>query len=416
MPRRPPAQAAEFVRRARRLARDEAGNVIIYTSLTLAVLLGMVGLALDGSQAMITHSEAQAAADAAALAGASQLDMQTDACTRAKAEAGAVVNKQRFASTTGPAAVTIASSNCLSTLPASDSTAIPTTTADASGTASRFLQVTTQQLTQQTTFLNAVSANNQTLIQRKAVAGFRRSLCTGAPVMAACDSQLSWKAGVVFNAWNATGFGPYKDWLAAAGCGSSPCIQSTLGNLQPSFCVADSSIGPATGNHTNQAAAGVNTRFGQGSSASQPSDRDIMDFSNYSSEVGGKYAGTSGWNCKQYFSDNHKSDGLAAPASCSTTETSTTRYSVYQLERAGKNTIPAAGVPSTSYTTSVERRLAFLAVFNCGAGTPPEAFLKTFIIAPAVGANTKTAYVEPIGWATSQTDPTAVHEEVQLYR
>ncbi len=127
---------------ARRFGRDERGNVIIYVSVSIATLMGMIGLALDGGRAMITHSEAQSAADAAALAGASQLDSLSGACARAKTEAVAVANQQRFA-VNGPANVTIASGSpvCLSSLPATDS-------ADASGYATTsdtapYIQVTT---------------------------------------------------------------------------------------------------------------------------------------------------------------------------------------------------------------------------------------------------------------------------------
>jgi Flp pilus assembly protein TadG len=396
----------------RRLRVDESGNVIIYVSLSAAVLLGMVGLALDGGRAMVTHSEAQAAADAAALAGASQLDGQSGACGRATAVAtGAnasvsVVNKERFA-TAGPANVTITNAVCLSGLPSSDtaSTSSLVTTSDA---ASQYIQVTTQQLTHQNTLLNAAASSNPTAkIQRTAVAGFRRSLCSGSPVMSACD-PAAWTAGVAFNAW--TNNGPYKGWLDSNSCNNANCVHDELASEQPAFCVVDNSLAPATGNKTNKAAAGINTRFGQSSTTTDRSDADIVDFSAYSKDING-LAGT--WDCGKYWSTVH---GGTAPAGCSGPTTNTmTRYAMYQLERAG--TIPAANKPPAGTpTASQERRLAYIAVFNCGSSGAPEYFLKAFIIAPAQGASNKIAYVEPLGIATSKTDPTAIHEEVQLYR
>jgi Flp pilus assembly protein TadG len=416
--RRPPSPlGANLARAVRRLGRDESGNVIVYVTLTAALLLGMVGLALDSSRALITHSEAQAAADAAALAGASQLDGQAGACGRAKAEATAVANQKRFATgsntpTTGVANIAFATANmrCLTTLPASDSTVIANG-ADASDLTAHYIQVTTEQLTHNNSLLDVLTTQNTATIQRKAVAGFRRSLCAAAPVMMACDT-LAWTPGVAFDAWSA--YGDNKGFVSNCGP-NAPCIKDTLASTQPSFCLSDSTSLPQPGNKTNKAQDGINTRFGIGSSnPDEPSDRDIADFTPYSSESSGAKAQGANWNCDQYFKDFHSSDGLARPASCGTKETTTSRYSVYQSERA-QNKIPAPG-PS-GLTTSAERRFLYLAIFNCNAGaTIPAAFLKTFMIGPAKGTSTKTIYVEALGIVTSKTDPTVLHEEVQLYR
>lgn len=64
-----------FIRRWRRLVlvgrcRTEEGAVLIYASLSLMVLLGFAGLALDGGYAFTQRGRMQVAADAAALAGA----------------------------------------------------------------------------------------------------------------------------------------------------------------------------------------------------------------------------------------------------------------------------------------------------------------------------------------------------------
>lgn len=392
--------------RVRGLPTDESGNVIVYISLTAALMLGMVGLALDGGRAMITHSEVQAAADAAALAGASQLDQQSGACGRAQAEAAAVANKQRFAQG-GGGNVSIAAGGavCLNGLPTSDSasTGAYVTSDDV---ASQYVQVTTQQVTHQNTFLNAVaSANPTATVQRTAVAGFRRSLCSAAPVVMVCDS-FGWSPGVAFDVWanNANN----KGWLSNCG-NSAPCVQTTLASTQPSFCVVDNSIQPVPGNKTDKAQLGINTRFGIGSTTDEPSDLDVVSYPHDN-----PYTTTwNGWNCASYWSTNHP--GVAAPTGCTATA-SITRYSVYQYERAN-NKIPTAGQPpSGTPTTSAERRVAYIAVFNCSGGTTPEAFIKSFLIEPSTGAASKTEFVEPLGPATSKTDPTAIHEEIQLYR
>jgi len=392
------------VARFAELRRDERGNVLIYVTLTATVLLGMVGLAIDGSRVMITHSEAQAAADAAALAAASQLDGQAGACTRATTEASAVANKQRFAQETTKT-ITVAGTRCLSTIPASDSTAIGPG-ANASDAASRYVQVTTQQLTHQNTLLAAATTNNTRLIQRTATAGFRRSLCAPAPVMMSCDTFV-WTPGKAFDAW--INVASLKGFLSACGP-SATCIHDTLATGQPAFCVVDDSIAPQPGNNTNMAANGINVRFGQGSTTSQPSDTDITDFRPYSNDI----TGGTGWNCSGYWAAKHASDGLAAPAGCTSSTTNLTRYSVYQSERAAGK-IPTPGPAGT--TSTDERRLLYLAIYDCAtAGTAPTGFLKTFMLTPAVPGASKNIWVEPISLSTSKSDPTAVHEEVQLYR
>ena len=57
--------------RTRCWADDPHGSVAVYVALIAATLFGIIGLAIDGSRAMIVNSEAQVAADAAALTAAS---------------------------------------------------------------------------------------------------------------------------------------------------------------------------------------------------------------------------------------------------------------------------------------------------------------------------------------------------------
>lgn len=389
--------------RARGLREDEDGNVMIYVTVMAALLLGIVGLALDGSRAMITHSEGQAAADAAALAAASQLDGQAGACGRATAEASAVVNKQRFAEETSKT-VTLASTQCLNGLPASDSASTSgfVTTSDPD---SKYVQVTTQQLTHKNTLLAALTTDNTTLIQRNATAGFRRSLCSASPVMMNCTTFV-WTPGVAFDAWIADA--SRKGFLSDCGP-SANCIHDTLAAGKPSFCVVDDSMTPQPGNNTQKVADGVNVRFGQGSSTAEPSDTDITDFRPYSNDI----TGGTGWNCSGYWAAKHGGDGLPMPANCTANTTSVTRYSVYQAERAAGK-IPTPG--PAGKTAVEERRLIYLAIFNCAASGPPVAFIKAFMLTPAVPGAAKNIWVEPLGLATSKTDPTAIHEEVQLYR
>ena len=89
---------------ARHLARDEGGAVAVMLALMLAALFGMMALAMDLGKAWNLQTELQHAADACALAGATQLDGTDGARARAidacvtKVAAPLVTNTQRFAS------------------------------------------------------------------------------------------------------------------------------------------------------------------------------------------------------------------------------------------------------------------------------------------------------------------------------
>lgn len=116
-----------------RFWKNEDGAVLIYVTLILAAFIGVGGLALDAGRAFTLREEMQQAADAAALAGAWQLDGTAAGAGRADAAARAVVaNSQKWASG-GPAAVTIGAGTAgvqfLSTVPSSDDAALTFTAA-----------------------------------------------------------------------------------------------------------------------------------------------------------------------------------------------------------------------------------------------------------------------------------------------
>lgn len=71
--------------RSIRLSRHQHGAIAIIVGLSIAVLVGMIGLALDLGRMFVIKSELQNAADACALAAARELDGNTDAITRADA-------------------------------------------------------------------------------------------------------------------------------------------------------------------------------------------------------------------------------------------------------------------------------------------------------------------------------------------
>ena len=75
-----------------RLAKDVRGTVLVQFTIYIIAIFGMMGLALDGGRFILLNNSLQELADAAALAGAAQLDGLPDAITRADAAAQVTAN------------------------------------------------------------------------------------------------------------------------------------------------------------------------------------------------------------------------------------------------------------------------------------------------------------------------------------
>jgi len=76
-----------------KLGKDELGSILVQFTITLVVIMGIIGLALDGGRLMMLNSDLQKLADAAALAGAAELNGAADALTRADSAARSVANQ-----------------------------------------------------------------------------------------------------------------------------------------------------------------------------------------------------------------------------------------------------------------------------------------------------------------------------------
>src|SRR5262245_56129219 len=72
-----------MLRSIRAFHNDEGGAALIWFSIIVVALVGVIGLAVDGARYQNLHSNMQEVADAAALAGAKELDGASDAITRA---------------------------------------------------------------------------------------------------------------------------------------------------------------------------------------------------------------------------------------------------------------------------------------------------------------------------------------------
>ena len=163
--------------------RREDGAAAVYVSIMIALLVGFVGLAVDFGRFYTTNSEAQNAADAAALAAATQLDGESDSIARAILAAQTsplVANDQTFAE--GDATIQIADIRFLHSLPPSDSDPITDAYVTTVSEEAAYVEVWTEQLLQKNVFLSAVGAGSGTT-RATAVAGYNNVLCQIPPLM-----------------------------------------------------------------------------------------------------------------------------------------------------------------------------------------------------------------------------------------
>ena len=97
----------------RSLVRDIRGAVAIYIAFVAPVLLGVGALTLDLGRLITLNTELQSAADAAALAGARELNRFPGAIDRASAAAaGATTNIQTYATDGGGKQVVVDPKPC----------------------------------------------------------------------------------------------------------------------------------------------------------------------------------------------------------------------------------------------------------------------------------------------------------------
>ena len=96
------------------LIRDARGAVAVYVAIVAPVLFGVGALTLDVGRLITLHTELQAAADAAAIAGARELNRLPDARANAReAAAQAVANIQTFSTDGGGKVVVVNTQDCV---------------------------------------------------------------------------------------------------------------------------------------------------------------------------------------------------------------------------------------------------------------------------------------------------------------
>ena len=254
--------------------QDARGMTALYIGLAAPLLFGLTALAIDLGRVMSLQSELQSAADAAALAGAAELDRQTNAITRAEAAAGCPesgvsgafgTNSQTFATDGDGTGVSVVSCTFFSTLNAAGPLLPPNGSAQGGSATTRdnaanFIKVVVQVRTVANAFITLVGGPQAASTTATATAGFTQITCKPMQLMI-CNpaegttSSFSPQPGQeLFMPYSGGTASAPGNWglmdapptvsAAAQSCGvtpggnSAPVIEAYLGQAQPIGCFA----------------------------------------------------------------------------------------------------------------------------------------------------------------------------------
>lgn len=159
--------------RASNFHKDEEGAILIWFAVVVALLVGLIGLALEGASLMNLNSQMQGIADSAAIAGAKDLDGSKGAIQRAtaaaEAAAGASSNSPNWsdiASTGGPV-ITVTFYSALKTTGTNPIPADVPTTSDIDA---KYIRVVTESRGITVNFLKAIGVRGNAYTNATATA------------------------------------------------------------------------------------------------------------------------------------------------------------------------------------------------------------------------------------------------------
>jgi Flp pilus assembly protein TadG len=257
----------------RRFLRDERGIAALYIGLSSVLLLGATALAFDLARVMSLQTELQSAADAAALAGAAELDRQTGAISRAKAAAGCPngnatvqgafgTNSQTFANDGNGTSVTVVFCVFFSSLTTPDGALLPPNTSAQGGSSTTtdnnaaFIKVVVQQRSLANAFITVVGGQQMASTIAAATAGQFTITCKPLQLMICNPNEpagFNPKPGQeLFMSYAGGQFQAPGNWglmdappvvsAASQACGvvpggnGSPVIEAYLGSTAPIGC------------------------------------------------------------------------------------------------------------------------------------------------------------------------------------
>jgi Flp pilus assembly protein TadG len=319
-----------------RLLDDRRGGVMIYSAMLMVVGVGAGAVAVDFGRLELLRTEMQHAADAAALAGAVQLNGQDDSITRATNVAENAMSPSSNVPSSGNDALTIKEVKFYSDY--------ATKTGTASGIDAKFIEVKFDPKQVNLMFAPVLSAvfggPTTSTLNAGAVARVRPFVCHAPPLMM-CDlaeldpdldptkpenigRQIRLKEPQAGGgSWAPGNFG-----LLSLPDGSSGAkdISDALAAVTPNDCY-EIDVVTATGSKTNQVKNGINARFDVGTSTIAPApnvinypvDTDLDDDSDLK-------IGDGVWDIDGYWAAKH--EGATTPADL----IGATRYQTYLFE------------------------------------------------------------------------------------
>lgn len=415
--------------RPKQIFRNQEGATLVYVAALSGVMLGVVGLSYDLGRHYILSTELQKAADAAATAGAFQLDPNgapatvTAKVTAAVQNAPVTANSSRLATSNGIIDITPSSIRLHSSVPADDDDPIPVSM---EVPPYNYVTVTTEAKVSNNVFGRLVGQPANVTLSATATARRGRAICQITP-LAICNPEEAGtgNAGAAFNvndylgtqilvraigngnqAWAPGNFG----FLNSPGFGGgAPGLFESLATASPANCF-NATVTTEPG-QTNGARNALNTRFGiyqnpqpggvDGENVFPPAANVYKGFNtqdpNHCSSPAPNAAfrklgrdtdlsdsnrfGNGEWDCLDYWSVTHPSD--PAPAGCAdSTTNSVTRWEVYRYENEngyvsnttssteerGTPVCNGAGNPPVPYdplNLADDRRVVTMAVLNC---------------------------------------------------
>lgn len=257
----------------RLLARDMRGHILIYFTILLPVMLGFIGLSLEGGRLLMLNSQLQDLADASALAAAKELDGKPDSIDRADAAAALLASNNdpwwTFVANVGvqidtAQTVYYSAIRCIPDCTKSPADVVALTQAEATA-----VKVVTLDKSITPAFLVSVGALTPATTRATATAISQYVACNVQPLML-CNPQepnaFSATPGALYGFTPTGSTGGYSpgdfSLLDPAGQthSGSPDIAKLLSDSKPNFCYLNN-VSPAQGQKTIAVSKGINVRF-----------------------------------------------------------------------------------------------------------------------------------------------------------
>ncbi len=258
-----------------RFLKNQDGSIIAMSTIMIPLLIGVVGLSLDVGRVYYLQHDLQELADAAALAGAKELDGLNGAISRATDKANNLLNNDPTWSNVALAGAQIASVTFYSDI----STGGDTLTAD--DTKAAYVKVTTVTRGMASTFIQAVGTGGTINTSSSAMAGSLYIACGVSPLLL-CNPFENGPGGTVefkdaVNAGTVTAGMQFNFTPKAANGSFAPGdfglldppgqnsngangIRNLLSQQTPNFCYVHN-VSPRPGQIQNKVMDGINVRF-----------------------------------------------------------------------------------------------------------------------------------------------------------